>query len=177
VGALAIFAITLSGLTRVQGELARRRAHTPVLKRFREVRDVASTLPLGRAIDLVEQELRRDGFQVERVETSHGARVVIARRGGWAFGGTMLVHAGLLVALAAAASAPVPEHGNVLAMAAAAVASGAWLRLAFDPQVAWCAAQGRDDGSALELVVSGCLFRGRLAQTADRIAAEVARAR
>jgi hypothetical protein len=112
---------------------------------------------------------------VERVEESRAARIVLASRGGWAFAGTMLAHAALVLAIGSLVSGPLATAGGPLAASLAVLAAGVSIRLLFDPLVAWCAARPDGAGTALEIVVSGCFFPSRIARHANRLAEAVSR--
>ena len=170
-GALAIAVTGASGLFRATAELARRRSRVPALKQVQEHRRFAVPISVDDAVASAAEELRSAGFVVERIERSCETRVMLASSSGWAFLGTMLVHAGL-VALVGALS--VEHERSVLALAALLLgAAGAGLRLGFDPRVAWCSAQQTPAGTAVELVLSGRWFPGRVARCADQLARRI----
>ncbi|HSN92348.1 MAG TPA: cytochrome c biogenesis protein ResB [Anaeromyxobacteraceae bacterium] len=167
---VAIAAIVVSGLLRTASEVARRRSHVPALKRHQEHRVLEAPASVGLALQAASEELRRSGFRVERVEDAQAARVVLASRGGWAFSGSMLAHAGLALAIGSLVSGPLVSVRGPLAASVVVLAAGVALRLAFDPLVAWCAARAAEGGTALEIVVSGCVFPSRISRRADLLA-------
>ncbi len=174
VAATALFATAASGVARAAVELTRRRGHAPVLSRIQERRQVEGGDPGLDAVAEIEEELRASGFEIERVEESHASRVVLATRGGWAFAGSMLVHAGLAIVLTDLALEGVAPGPAILSLGAAVVATGLWLRFVYDPQVVWCAARSTPAGHAVDVVVSARWFPARIARCADRLAARVA---
>jgi hypothetical protein len=176
VAALAAIAATgASGLLRAASEIARRRSHVPVLKRHQEHRVLLADADLPATVEAVSSELERSGFRVERVEDSQQARIVLASRGGWAFSGTMLAHAGLVLAIGALAAGPMALARTPLAAGLLALLAGVSMRLLFDPLVAWCAARSAGAATIVEVVVSGCFRPRRIAQRADLLAAQLER--
>jgi hypothetical protein len=170
VAAAAIVATAASGVLRASWEMARRRSHAPALGRMREVRDLTFPGDVDGAVRAVGETLRGSGFAIERVERSHEARVVLARRGGLAFFGSMLVHAGLMFAIGALAVRPSLAYEGLEAFGLIALAAGSALRVICDPQVVWCAAREAHGGTAVEVVVSGGRYPARLARRADELA-------
>jgi hypothetical protein len=170
---VAVGVVLASALARAWSEVARRRSHAPALKPYREHRALDVPTEPTAAVSVVEQELGDAGFLVERVESSRGSRVVLASRAGVPFAGSMTAHLGLALAIAALAVGSPEQVGAALALGALAVVVGIALRVAYDPQVVWCAAQAKEGGTALELVVSGSILPSLVARCSGRLAERI----
>lgn len=169
VAGVAFLATAASGVLSARSELIRRSSGAHALERCQAVRMFRLRGERHDAVAAVEVELVRSGFVVERVEAAHEAQVVLATRNGWAFTGSMLVHAGLMTFVAALAIGPLERTSGVAALGCAAVLGGAWLRLVHDRVVVWCAVGAGETGNAVELVVSGRWLASRVTRWADHL--------
>jgi hypothetical protein len=170
---VAIGAVVASAAAVARREVARRRCRAPALKPFQERRRLEVPVEPRGALSVVQQELGSAGFLVDRIESAQDARVVLASRAGVPFAGSMIAHGGLALALGALGLGSLAGSGPALAAGALAAGVGGVLRFAWDAEVVWCAAQAREGGTALELVVSGSLLPALVARCSRRLAERI----